>query len=468
MNSSLPQAPSLEHLRKQAKDLLRAYRTGDAAVVERIKAVHPHPAASMRLADAQLVIAREYGYASWPRLKAYVERVVAQGPEVQHAFRSDIDYYEGRASGLYASALDGTPSAVAHFERWRQPVTEAGARRVVAREHGMASWAAFRRHVSSLREGPEPFARAYLAIETHDVEGLRHELDRWPQLVTARGTNGNDLLGMASANCNEQLVSLLLERGADPARPNVHGWTPLHQVAQIGMIPLAQMLLEAGASVDVSARGDGGTPLIAALFWGKSDMARLLAEHGVFPRNLRAAAGLGRIELIEELVSVDGRVASDAGDHRAFYRPHSGFPAWRPSPDSQEVLDEALSWASRNDRGESISLLVARGARIDADVYRGTALAWAAACGCTRAATRLIELGAAPNCRTTFGGPGHGDNVTALHLAAQNGHVEVIKTLLDAGADLTLRDALYDSTPAGWAEHEGQPGALELLRARGG
>lgn len=468
MNSPLPQASNLEHLRKQAKDLLRAYRKGDAAVVKRVEATHPHPGDSMKLADAQLVIAREHGFASWPRLKAYVERAMAQGPELQHAFRADIDYYQGRASGLYASALDGTPSAVARFERWQQPVTKAGARRVVAREHGMASWTAFRRHVSSLRERAEPFARAYRAIETHDVEGLHHELDRWPHLVTARGTNGNDLLGMASANCNEQLVRLLLERGADPARANVHGWTPLHQAAQVGMVPLARMLLEAGAPVDVSARGDGGTPLIAALFWGKKDMVRLLAEHGVFPRNLRAAAGLGRIELIEELVSVDGHVASDAGDHRGFYRPHSGFPAWRPSSDPQEVLDEALSWASRNDRRESISQLVARGARIDADVYRGTALAWAAACGCTRAVARLLELGADPNCRTTFGGPRHGDNVTALHLAAQNGHVEVMKALFDAGADLTLHDALYDSTPAAWAEHEGQLGALELLRARGG
>ncbi|HZA41975.1 MAG TPA: ankyrin repeat domain-containing protein, partial [Actinomycetota bacterium] len=212
------------------------------------------------------------------------------------------------------------------------------------------------------------------------------------------------------------------------------------------------------------ARGDGGTPLIAALFWGKKDMAEVLAQHGVVPRNLRAAAGLERIDLIEELVAPDGRVATAAGAQRDFYRPHSGFPQWRPSDDPQEVLDEALSWASRNDRIESITVLVGRGARLDSDVYRGTALAWAAACGCLRAVGRLLELGADPNCRTTFGGPGHGENATAMHLAAQDGRVDVIKALLDAGADPRVRDALYDSTPAGWAEHEGQSAALELLR----
>ena len=59
MTTPLPAAPSLEHLRKQAED-----RTAHAS--------GPEP---LRLSEAQLVVAREYGFPSWPRLKAYVERV---------------------------------------------------------------------------------------------------------------------------------------------------------------------------------------------------------------------------------------------------------------------------------------------------------------------------------------------------------------------------------------------------------
>src|SRR5581483_6437030 len=102
-----------------------------------------------------------------------------------------------------------------------------------------------------------------------DAEGLAATLDRFPGLVRARGTNGNDLLGMATATGDRRVVALLLERGADPASGNAHGWTALHQAASMGDLELAQMLLAAGAPIDVPARGDGGTPLIVALFWGQ-------------------------------------------------------------------------------------------------------------------------------------------------------------------------------------------------------
>ena len=65
--SKLPIRPDLDHLRHQAKDLLRAARSGDLAALERV-------GAPPSLARAQLAIARDYGFAAWPRLKIEVER----------------------------------------------------------------------------------------------------------------------------------------------------------------------------------------------------------------------------------------------------------------------------------------------------------------------------------------------------------------------------------------------------------
>jgi ankyrin repeat protein len=387
---------------------------------------------------------------------------VTTAPRVT-AFRDDLEYYDGRAWGLLASAQDGTEGAVATFERWGAPLTEAGVRTVLAREHGFSSWSELGRHVESLGGSKEPFIRAYRAVEAQDVAGLRRQLDRAPELVHTPGTNHNDLLGMAAATCDERLVAVLLEYGADPTRANVHGWTPLHQAAYSDLPHLARMLLAASAPVDVSARGEGGTPLVVALFWGNRQTAELLAEHGVLPANLRAAAGLGLTGLIEELVSSDGALSPPAGARRAYYRPHSGFPSWRPSDEPQEILDEALSWAARNDRIDALELLVSRGARVDADVYRGTALAWASSCGHVTAVRRLLDLGADPNARTTFGGPDHGEAATALHLAAEGNRLDVIRVLLEAGADPTIRDVRHDHTPAGWAKYGGHEAARDLL-----
>lgn len=77
----LPKDPSLAFDRKQAQGLLRDVRTGDRAAIARFRERHPRfgensaesAEQAWSLADAQLVVAREYGFASWPRWKAFVE-----------------------------------------------------------------------------------------------------------------------------------------------------------------------------------------------------------------------------------------------------------------------------------------------------------------------------------------------------------------------------------------------------------
>jgi|GEM_PF-1754202 len=70
-------AHRLENLRKQAKELLEQFRGGDASAIERFAAHHPnYPKDSIRLADAQSVIAREKGFSSWPKMKASLGQVL--------------------------------------------------------------------------------------------------------------------------------------------------------------------------------------------------------------------------------------------------------------------------------------------------------------------------------------------------------------------------------------------------------
>ena len=410
---------SLEQLRKQAKERLRERRAERQDV---------------KLAEVQFELARELGFQSWPKLKAYVERLALEQP-----FRTDLDYYEGRAHGI--ATVNG--------------VSPADARRDLAARHGFSSWRELRRHVEAMQSGdepPTPFVLAYQASEENDRERLVELLDRFPDLAVQRGTNGNDLLGMAG---DLGIVSLLLERGADPNRGNDYGWTKLHQAGYGNDRELATLMLDAGARTDLFARGEGGTPLIAALFWGHREVAPLLGRE---PGNLRVAAGLGDLELILAVVGTP-----QAGAYRGFYRPHGGFPAWQPSDDPQEVLDEALVWAAKSDRVEALRLLVELGARVDADPYRGTALTWAAANGRVNSMRTLVELGADVDQPGTFGGPSHGEGVTAIHLAAQSGQRDAVTVLLELGADPLIQDKLHGGNALGWARSDGHGELAEIL-----
>jgi hypothetical protein len=76
---ALPEHPNLDQLRHQAKDLLSAFTARDAAAIAEVNE-HYHGAdpSSFALHDAQLVLARAYGFESWPKLKAHVDGVTLQ------------------------------------------------------------------------------------------------------------------------------------------------------------------------------------------------------------------------------------------------------------------------------------------------------------------------------------------------------------------------------------------------------
>ena len=98
--AELPARPSLDHLRREARDLLRAAQAGDPAAAGRIRAVSAVPT----LASAQLALAREYGFASWARLKAEVEaRTTDLARQADMFCEASIRDWTGRAARMLAA-----------------------------------------------------------------------------------------------------------------------------------------------------------------------------------------------------------------------------------------------------------------------------------------------------------------------------------------------------------------------------
>lgn len=183
--SRLPARPSLEQLRKQAKELLRGRHAGHTATAARFRAISPRLADPARtedvtLADAQFVLAREYGFESWAKLVHHVEGIQSSGRLEQSeklamdfvaAYRGDAEALQ-RLNDLFArslnleqlrelvkqrvGALSGSASGAGEFAL-------ADAQMVVARQHGFESWAKF---AGSLAQPPSDPRSSPLGISS--------------------------------------------------------------------------------------------------------------------------------------------------------------------------------------------------------------------------------------------------------------------------------------------------------------
>ena len=178
--SHLPTRPSLEQLRKQAKELLRDYHAGNTAAAERFRGISPRLAnpsqtKDVTLADAQFVLAREYGFESWARLKQHIE--VLPHPKLEPFERVAADIVVICASDD-ADALQRITDLIGrtypypdrraqlqqHLMVVRGPesriedITLADARLIVARRFGFQSWAELAESVtlppSDMRSAP--------------------------------------------------------------------------------------------------------------------------------------------------------------------------------------------------------------------------------------------------------------------------------------------------------------------------
>jgi ankyrin repeat protein len=482
---SLPAAPDLAQQRKRAKELLKGVRANDAAALARVRYSHPRLAnaddreiCAAKLHDAQWVIAREYGLASWLKLKERIDEITGAHRKPYRVFDTNLQYYRDRAAGLRSVLMTGERNALRLVREFHPiyaqasdqeigtaEITQADAELVLAREHGFDDWDELAARVEALKADAsiEPFKLAVDAIEAQHDETLAALLRKHLELAQASGTNGNRLLHFAVNHDNPKLSSLLLEADADPDSANDKGSTPLTQAAYCGKVAAIEQLLAAGASVDAEAYGDGGTPLAFALFWGHREAAERLAEVAVVPRNLRMAAGLGRLDIMREMFDASGKLKPEAGFHREFHRPHSGFPPWQPSDDPQQVLDEALNYAARSGRIEAMALLFERGADLDSAPYQATPLTQAVLNGHLDSIGWLLDHGADINKKSGYGEP---KGATPLHFAAAwGGQPDAAKLLVARGADLTILEDDYNAPASGWANHFGHTAIESLLLA---
>lgn len=288
---SLPSHPSLDQQQKLAKELLKAFHAGEAEAHERIR-LHLPDKKRITLADAQFILAREYGFESWAKLKAQIRTMAVGvlGRPVWEAFRHA---FAERDAAAVRELLERHPAARALIDAplfsFDSPalvhIAGSGDLALVdvllefgADPNRRSDWWAGGFHALHSAIGPVAdrlieagaVADACAAANLDRPELLRGILDEDPARVHERGGDGQTPLHFARSR---EVVDLLLDRGADPnARDVDHRATPaqwmLDRRRAAGRYDLAAYLVERGTSADIF--------LAAAL--GLTDRLRVLLE----------------------------------------------------------------------------------------------------------------------------------------------------------------------------------------------
>ena len=253
MSRQLPAKPSLEHLKKQAKELLQGFQQGEPAATDRFRALASRSAlAAPKLADAQHVIARDYGFASWLKLREHVEsltrvlepaeqlsaavcashankvsRVLAEHPELNAQLNEPMKGYDGGMPALLAAVQRSDRKTI-------DVLLQAGADINVRSR----SWAGG----GSVLDECSPDLAGFLIergalVDAHSaarlgmLDKLKELVDADPYVVYARGENGQTPLHFAST---VEIAQCLLERDAQiDARDLQHESTPAQHMLRV-------------------------------------------------------------------------------------------------------------------------------------------------------------------------------------------------------------------------------------------
>jgi ankyrin repeat protein len=485
--AALPQDPDLDQLRSQARELQRAVRRGEPAALTRVARWHPGPppADQFPLTAAQLILARQHGFASWARMRRYVQVVTARAwtPVRRPADDESLaDRFLRLACLTYShdQPADRTAAGQLLAEHPELPGQSLFAAAACADVTQVRRHLAGRPAGASVTGGPHGWSPLlYQAYARHDPD-----VSRPATLETAR---------------------LLLDAGADPddgrfwhALPTPftvltgvfgHGEhsQPWHPHAQ----PFARLLLERGADPN------DGQALYNRMFGSSDDHLVLLFEYGLgsdtrgpwhrlLGESLESPAEMLRSLLAWAVTHDQRRRVALLAEHGVdivspFTEPRSprrGTPVEVALISGhRELAGQLLALGARPPRLSAADAIVAAVLAGDTEAVQMTPpdvitavrrkrsglITWAAAQGAPNAVELLATAGFDVNAlgrSDIFGNePWH----TALHVAAENGDLTLARTLLELGADPDLPDRRYRSTPLGWARHFGRPAVAELL-----
>jgi ankyrin repeat protein len=342
------QHPDLEQLKRQAKELLAAFRAADRAAVNEVTACYDDPQlATFALHDAQLVIARSYGFDSWPKLKAYVDGVtirrlveaVSHGaiervramlkarPELANMAVSYGD--EHRA--IHYAVMHRQPEITrllmrkgANARAGIHPHRDATSAWTLARERGYDDMVAIiqeeenRRaepaHESTIAPAMELDNAERAAVANGDLQWLRSSLAQGKLANHVRWSDGGLLTVAVRNNRPEVLAFLLNECKFDPDERVSGGegdWVaysqghPLWNAAAMGLSEIANLLLDHGANPNVHV-DSSGSPVHSAYSHKQWKMVDLLRARGGFV-TADTAALYRETELAREILAAEDR-----------------------------------------------------------------------------------------------------------------------------------------------------------------
>lgn len=480
MAKALPPNPNLEFEKKQAKALLKAYQAGDARAVERVRASHPRlqnipekniPPDQLRLSDAQLVIAREYGFSSWPQLKHEIE-TLREG--LKETFVQFAHAVQRGNTAQVKGLIENTPALT---QRINDPVIGFDAPAVVVAagksrelvdvllDHGAdvnaksAWWAGG----FGVLHGKNPDMARYLiehgavvdvhaAAEQGMMDRLRQLITADPTLVDAKGPDGQRPLHFARST---EVIDYLLEHGADINARDVDHCSTAAQWMVGDRPQLCRYLIQRGAEADIfMACALGDSNLVKTLLDADPDVLNRRIGQDDYPPVPRAP-GLHMYAYTFGGNQSPHQIARRYGHQQLYHLLLERSSPQRRFVTACERADIETIRAMLREFPDMVASLPHQDQRLLADA------AWENRFEAVRV---MLEAGFDPHVRSS-------DESTPLDRAAFHGFIDVVNLLLQHNPPLTLRNsyggrpldsAIYGSVHS-WRKDGDFPATVEAL-----